>query len=137
MTDTSAPTTSAVPTTAATTSGQSGLAAPLAPGWDRIGAAALTRTAQAVAAEALRAPFRDVRAHVSDDGRGALAIEVRGPLAVPELGSGRHLDEPVLVSAHRARATIAERVSGITGRNVERVTVVFTASVVEQRKRVH
>lgn len=106
------------------------------PGWDRIGAGALSRTAQAVAAEALRAPFRDVRAHVTDDGRGALAIEVRGPLTVPELGSGRHLDEPVLTSAHRARATIAERVSGITGRRVERVTVVFTASVVEQRKRV-
>jgi hypothetical protein len=130
VTDTSAPISSTA------SSGPADAATPLAPGWDRIGAAALTRTAQAVAAEALRAPFRDVRAHVSDDGRGALAIEVRGPLAVPELGSGRHLDEPVIVSAHRARAAIAERVSGITGRNVERVTVVFTSSVVEQRKRV-
>jgi hypothetical protein len=106
------------------------------PGYDRVGHAALTRTAQAVAAEALRAPFREVRARVLDDGRGALAVEVTSPLAVPVLGSHAVPAEPVVATAHRARTTIARRVHEITGRQVERVTVTFDASVVDHPRRV-
>ena len=105
-------------------------------GYDRIGTAALTHTAQAVAAEALRVPFREARARVADDGRGALAVEITAPLAVPVLGSHAVPDEPVLVTAHRARATIAQRIGTITGRTVSRVTVTFASSVVETPRRV-
>ena len=55
-------------------------------GSDRIGTSALVHTAQAVAAEALRVAFREVRARVADDGRGALAVEITAPLALPVLG---------------------------------------------------
>ncbi|MBT2502677.1 hypothetical protein [Curtobacterium sp. ISL-83] len=106
------------------------------PGYDRIGAAALVHTAQAVAAEALRAPVREVRAHVADDGRGALAVEVTAPLTVPVLGRHAVPDEPVLATAHRARATIAERIATITGRQVQRVTITFASSVVDVPRRV-
>ncbi|PZE27934.1 hypothetical protein [Curtobacterium sp. MCBD17_028] len=106
------------------------------PGWDRIAVPALVHTAQAAAAEALHVPVREVRARVADDGRGALAIEVRGPLALPQLGSHRVPDEPVLARTHRARGVIAERVHTVTGRHVSRVSVVFTSSIVEVPGRV-
>lgn len=106
------------------------------PGYDRIGAAALVHTAQAVAAEALRVPFREARARVADDGRGALEVEITAPLTVPVLGSHAVPDEPVLATAHRARATIAERLRAITGRQVGRVTVTFASSVVDTPRRV-
>jgi len=105
-------------------------------GWDRIGAAALVHTATAVAAEALRAPVADVRAKVIDDGRGALAVEVTGPLSIMPLGSHRPPSEPVLATAHRARGQIAERITSITGRHVSRVTVVFTSAAVDRADRV-
>lgn len=106
------------------------------PGWDRIGSAALVRTAQAVAAEALRAPAREVRARVTDDGRGSLAVRVTAPLVLPVLGTGAGRDEPVLRTAHRARQVIAERVRAITGRQVDRVDVVHASSVTETHGRV-
>jgi len=106
------------------------------PGSDRIGSAALVHTAQAVAAEALRVSFQEARARVADDGRGGLAVEITAPLAVPALGSHAVPDEPVTTSAHRARGTIAERLRTITGRQVERVTVTFSTSVVDTPRRV-
>ncbi|WP_022904354.1 hypothetical protein [Curtobacterium sp. B8] len=106
------------------------------PGWDRIGSAALVHTAQAVAAEALRAPLRDVRARVTGDGRGSLSVEVTAPLRVPVLGSGAVPTEPVLVTTHRARGTIADRVHAITGRQVDRVDVTYASSVVDVPRRV-
>jgi hypothetical protein len=105
-------------------------------GSDRISSGALVRTAQAVAAEALRIPFRDTRARVTDDGSGALAVEITGPLAVPVLGSGSVPVQPVVRTAHAARTVIAERVRSITGRQVARVSVVYDSSVVEQPRRV-
>ncbi len=99
-------------------------------GYDRIGTAALTHTAQAVAAEALGVPVREARARVTDDGRGSLAVEVTAPLALPALGTHALSGEPVLATAHRARGVIAERVRAITGRQVQRVTVTFSSSVV-------
>lgn len=105
-------------------------------GADRIAVTALVRTAQAVASEALHAPVRDVRAHVSDDGRGALALDITGPMRMPVLGSHDVPDEPVLVTAHRARGVIAERVRTITGRQVARVSVTFTSSVIDTPRRV-
>lgn len=110
--------------------------APSVAGWDRIATSALVRTAQAVAAEALRAPAHDVRARIADDGNGALAVEITSPLAVPVLGSHEVPSEPVVATAHRARAAIAERVAGITGRQVQRVTVTFTTSVIATARRV-
>lgn len=109
---------------------------PRVAGYDRIGTTALVRTAQAVAAEALRTPVREVRARVADDGRGSLAVEITSPLAVPVLGSHAVPDEPVVHTAHRARATIAERLNTITGRQVERVTITFASSVVDAPRRV-
>jgi hypothetical protein len=106
------------------------------PGSDRIGAHALVRTAQALAAESLRVPVREVRARVADDGRGALAVEITAPLALPVLGTHALPDEPVVATAHRARGTIAERFRSITGRQVARVTVTFASSVVETPRRV-
>ncbi|PZF67069.1 hypothetical protein DEJ33_07390 [Curtobacterium sp. MCPF17_047] len=106
------------------------------PGTDRIASPALVHTAQAVAAEALRAPLREVRARVVDDGRGALAVEVTSPLVLPALGSHTVPDEPVLATAHRARATIAERLRTITGRKVERVSVTFSSAVLDVPRRV-
>jgi len=106
------------------------------PGSDRIGAHALVRTAQAVAAEALRVAAREVRARVADDGRGALAVEITAPLALPVLGAHALPDEPVVATAHRARGTIAERFRTITGRQVARVTVTFASSVVDTPRRV-
>lgn len=106
------------------------------PGSDRIGASALVHTAQAVASEALRVAFREVRARVADDGRGALAVEITAPLTLPVLGSHAVPDEPVVTSAHRARGTIAERLRTITGRQVSRVTVTFSSSVVDVPRRV-
>ncbi|WP_181433166.1 MULTISPECIES: hypothetical protein [unclassified Curtobacterium] len=105
-------------------------------GSDRIGTSALVHTAQAVAAEALRVAFREVRARVADDGRGALAVEITAPLALPVLGSHALPDEPVVAAAHRARGTIAERFRTITGRQVARVTVTFASSVVDTPRRV-
>lgn len=109
---------------------------PRVAGYDRIGTTALVRTAQAVAAEALRAPLREVRARVADDGRGSLAVTITAPLAVPVLGSHTVPDEPVVRTAHRARATIAERMVVITGRQVERVDVTFSSSVIDTPRRV-
>jgi hypothetical protein len=106
------------------------------PGTDRIASAALVHTAQAVAAEALRVPLREVRARVADDGRGALAVEVTSPLTLPVLGSHTVPDEPVLATAHRARTTIAERFGTITGRKVERVSVTFSSAVLDTPRRV-
>lgn len=106
------------------------------PGYDRIGSGALVRTAQAVAAEALRVPFQEARARVADDGRGGLAVEITAPLTVPVLGSHTLPDEPVLATAHRARGVIAERLRTITGRQVARVTVTFASSVVDVPRRV-
>ncbi|MBF4606126.1 hypothetical protein [Curtobacterium sp. VKM Ac-1393] len=106
------------------------------PGSDRIGTPALVHTAQAVAAEALRVAFREVRARVADDGRGALAVEITAPLTLPVLGSHAVPDEPVVTSAHRARGTIAERLRTITGRQVSRVTVTFASSVLDVPRRV-
>lgn len=106
------------------------------PGSDRVGSAALVHTAQAVASEALRVSFREARARVTDDGRGALAVEVTAPLVVPALGSHAVPDEPVVTTAHRARAVIAQRLRDITGRRVERVTVTFSSSVVDVPRRV-
>ncbi|WP_439693669.1 hypothetical protein ACRQ4B_05425 [Curtobacterium sp. SP.BCo] len=105
-------------------------------GYDRIGSAALVHTAQAVAAEALRVPFREARARVADDGHGALAVEITAPLALPALGTHAVPDEPVTTTAHRARATIAERLRAITGRQVERVSVTFSSSVLDAPRRV-
>jgi len=105
-------------------------------GYDRVGSAALVHTAQAVASEALRVPFREARARVADDGHGALAVEITAPLAVPVLGTHAVPDEPVVTTAHRARALIAERLRHITGRQVERVTVTFSSSVVDTPRRV-
>ncbi|MBF4614099.1 hypothetical protein [Curtobacterium sp. VKM Ac-1376] len=106
------------------------------PGSDSIGAHALVHTAQALAAESLRVPAREVRARVADDGRGALAVEITAPLALPVLGTHALPDEPVVATAHRARGTIAERFRTITGRQVARVTVTFASSVVETPRRV-
>ncbi|ROP74793.1 hypothetical protein [Curtobacterium sp. PhB115] len=120
-------------TAAVATAGDSGARIP---GSDRIGTTALVRTAQAVAAESLRVAFREVRARVADDGRGALAVEITAPLTLPVLGSHAVPDEPVVTTAHRARATIADRVRTITGRQVSRVTVTFASSVVDVPRRV-
>lgn len=133
------------------------------PGFDRIGTAALVHTAQVVAAEALGSSVRDVRARVADDGRGALAVTVTAPLVLPALGARsaarpRTTDasgaaeasdasgasgaattaasESVVARTHRARATVAERMSAITGRQVQRVDVTFTSSVVDTPGRV-
>ncbi|GAA3340708.1 hypothetical protein GCM10017714_21610 [Curtobacterium pusillum] len=105
-------------------------------GYDRIGAAALVHTAQAVAAEELRVPFQEARARVADDGHGALAVEITAPLAVPVLGSHAVPHEPVTTRAHRARGAIAERLQTITGRHVQRVTVTFSSSIVDVPRRV-
>ncbi|PYY33859.1 hypothetical protein DEJ16_03100 [Curtobacterium sp. MCJR17_055] len=106
------------------------------PGTDRIASPALVHTAQAVAAEVLRAPFREVRARVVDDGRGALAVEVTSPLALPVLGTHAVPHEPVLASAHRARTSIAERLRTITGRKVARVSLTFSSAVLARPRRV-
>ncbi|MBF4582978.1 hypothetical protein ITJ54_09890 [Curtobacterium sp. VKM Ac-2865] len=131
------------------------------PGSDRIGTAALVHTAQVVAAEALGSSVRDVRARVADDGRGALAVTVTAPLVMPALGArsaprararARASDasdaaetsgadttattESVVARTHRARATVAEWMSAITGRQVQRVDVTFTSSVVDTPRRV-
>ena len=124
------------------------------PGYDRIGTAALVHTAQVVAAEALGSSVRDVRARVADDGRGSLAVTVTAPLVMPVLGArstaGRAASdatdasdggttvppESVVARTHRARATVAERISAITGRQVQRVDVTFTSSVVDTPRRV-
>ncbi len=121
------------------------------PGYDRIGTAALVHTAQVVAAEALGSSVRDVRARVADDGRGSLAVTVTAPLVMPVLGArstaGRDATdasdggttappESVVARTHRARATVAERISAITGRQVQRVDVTFTSSVVDTPRRV-
>ncbi|WP_267425311.1 MULTISPECIES: hypothetical protein [unclassified Curtobacterium] len=121
------------------------------PGYDRIGTAALVHTAQVVAAEALGSPVRDVRARVADDGRGSLAVTVTAPLVMPVLGArstaggsatdagstaGTAAPESVVARTHRARATVAERLSAITGRQVQRVDVTFTSSVVDTPRRV-
>ena len=105
-------------------------------GYDRIGTPALVHTAQAVAAEALRVPFREARARVADDGHGGLSVEVIAPLTVPVLGSGDVPGEPVVATTHRARAAIAERLRSITGRQVARVSVTFASSVVDRPRRV-
>lgn len=105
-------------------------------GWVRVSSHALVTTARAVASEALRAPFGDVRVRVSDDGAGALAVEVTAPLALPVLGSGDVPAEPVVATAHRARQVIADRVREVTGRQVRRVSVVFASSVVDVPRRV-
>jgi hypothetical protein len=118
------------------------------PGYDRIGTAALVHTAQVVAAEALGSSVRDVRARVADDGRGSLAVTVTAPLVMPVLGArstagGDATDagstaapESVVARTHGARATVAERISAITGRQVQRVDVTFTSSVVDTPRRV-
>ena len=121
------------------------------PGYDRIGTAALVHTAQVVAAEALGASVRDVRARVADDGRGSLAVTVTAPLVMPVLGvrstaglaatdasdaGTTAAPESIVARTHRARATVAERMSAITGRQVQRVDVTFTSSVVDTPRRV-
>ncbi|MCY1694091.1 hypothetical protein [Curtobacterium sp. SL109] len=118
------------------------------PGYDRIGTAALVHTAQVVAAEALGSSVRDVRARVADDGRGSLAVTVTAPLVMPVLGARSTAGqaatdggttappESVVARTHRARATVAERISAITGRQVQRVDVTFTSSVVDTPRRV-
>lgn len=118
---------------AAVAAGDSGVQLP---GSDRIGTPALVRTAQAVAADALRVAVREVRARVADDGRGALAVDITAPLTLPALGSHAVPDEPVLATAHRARAVIAERFRTITGRQVARVTVTFASSATGTPRRV-
>jgi hypothetical protein len=105
-------------------------------GSDRIASPALVHTAQAVAAEALRVPLREVRARVVDDGHGGLAVEVTSPLLLPVLGSHAVPDEPVLATAHRARTTIAERLRTITGRKVARVSLTFSSAVLQAPRRV-
>jgi hypothetical protein len=113
------------------------------PGYDRIGTAALVHIAQAVAAEALGSSLRDVRARVADDGRGSLAVTVTAPLVMPVLGARTTsaptpttAPESVVARTHRARAAVAERISAITGRQVQRVDVTFTSSVVDAPRRV-
>jgi len=116
------------------------------PGYDRIGTAALVHTAQAVAAEALGSSLRDVRTRVADDGRGSLAVTVTAPLVMPVLGARStsatsattlpSAPESVVARTHRARAAVAERISAITGRQVQRVDVTFTSSVVDTPRRV-
>jgi len=121
------------------------------PGYDRIGSAALVHTAQVVAAAALGVSVRDVRARVADDGRGSLAVTVTAPLVMPVLGArstagmaatdgsdagATAAPESVVARTHRARATVAERMSAITGRQVQRVDVTFTSSVVDTPRRV-
>ena len=116
------------------------------PGYDRIGTAALVHTAQAVAAEALGSSLRDVRARVADAGRGSLAVTVTAPLVMPVLGARStsatsattlpSAPESVVARTHRARAAVAERISAITGRQVQRVDVTFTSSVVDTPRRV-
>jgi hypothetical protein len=113
------------------------------PGYDRIGTAALVHTAQVVAAETLGSPLRDVRARVADDGRGSLAVTVTAPLVMPVLGARTTsattpttAPESVIARTHRARAAVAERISAITGRQVQRVDVTFTSSVVDTPRRV-
>lgn len=123
--------------TGATVAGGSGAPTGAAvPGWDRVATAALVHTAQAAAAEALEVPIREVRARVTDDGRGALAVEVEGPLALPQLGAHDLPDEPVIARTHRARGVIAGRIHAVTGRHVARVSVVYTSSVTAVPRRV-
>jgi hypothetical protein len=96
------------------------------PGRVEITTRALTSCARAVAAERLGAPAKRVRVELGDV-RGALALEITGPVA-----AGADLVE----AATAAAADVRSRVSALTGRRVGAARIELTGIVRERDSRV-
>lgn len=96
------------------------------PGRVEITTRALTSCARAVAAERLGAPAKRVRVELGD-ARGALALEITGPVA-----AGTDLVQ----AATTAAAEVRSRVSALTGRRVGSARIELTGIVRERDTRV-
>lgn len=103
-------------------------------GHNRISTQALTSTARAVAAEVLHVPAREIRASWSDDA-GMLALRLALPIGVPPLH--RVVADPGAVAAfggsvdervHRAKGTILQRFTELSGSRLSRVDIRVTGA---------
>lgn len=103
-------------------------------GHNRISTQALTSTARAVAAEVLNVPVREIRASWSDDA-GLLALRLALPIGVPSLH--RVITDPGAVEAfggsveervRRAKGSILDRVTTLSGSQVSRVDIRVTGA---------
>lgn len=96
------------------------------PGRVEITTRALTSCARAVAAERLGAPAKRVRVSLGDS-RGALALEITGPIA---------LGADLVGTATHAATEVRERVTALTGRQVGSAHIELTGIVREHESRV-
>jgi hypothetical protein len=102
-------------------------------GRDRFAAVALEHLARAVAADELGVTLRDVRVTVRD-ARGALAVRVASPIAVPSLGGGAGERVPVAAGLTEAGMHIRARLGALTGMEVARVDIRATTAVIAERR---
>jgi len=100
-------------------------------GRDRFTAIALEHLARAVAADELGVTVRDVTARVRDH-RGALAIAVRTPIAIPSLAVSAA--EHLTTRLSGAGAAIRARLGALTGLVVDRVDIRATGAVLSERR---
>jgi hypothetical protein len=111
-------------------------------GRDVISTRAMEAVVRAVTAEAFGVAAKSVQADLADDG-GRLALSVRTPIRLVSIDRLQH--EPsalqrsggsVLERAAAAERSIADRVSDITGTDVQQVGVRITAADVTRERRV-
>ncbi len=110
-------------------------------GRTRITVRALSRLAEAIAADAVGVDAGRAGATITDDA-GELALTVALPAPVPDL---RRVAEypplarpggPLLERAEHSRRTVHDRFEGLSGHRVSRVDLVFTAADIEEGRRV-
>lgn len=102
-------------------------------GRDRFTTMALEHLARAVAAEELGVTLRDVDVRVRD-ARGALAVRVASPIAVPSLVAGLGDRAPLTTALTHASAHIRARLGALTGLDVANVDIRATTAVISERR---
>lgn len=82
-------------------------------------------------------PRSDVKIDVAEHSRG-LAVRIASPLPVPRLDDTAAISQapPVLVRARELQEQLQDRLTGILGREVTRITLTITGATIPQRGRV-
>lgn len=100
-------------------------------GRDRFTAIALEHLARAVAADELGVTARDVTARVRDQ-RGALAVTVKTPIALPSLAVSAAV--PLTTRLSEAGAVVRARLGALTGLAVDRVDIRAMGAILSERR---
>jgi hypothetical protein len=111
--------------------------APVHPGRITVTERALTRAAEAIAADTLGVGRKDLTVSLAA-ARGGLALQVETLLSVPDLDDDAAVDAAgsILDRLASAQATIRDRAEEVLGRRVVRVNIRISGAQVGERRRV-